>query len=132
MTNNDILANALSKIMNSEKVGKSEVNVMPISKVVVKVLEIMNDHGYIGGTEELLESNVKGGALKLHLIGKINKCGAIKPRYPVGLDTYEKFEKRYLPAKGFGLIIVSTSKGIMVHEEAIEQKLGGKLIAYVY
>ncbi|MDZ4226799.1 MAG: 30S ribosomal protein S8, partial [Candidatus Pacearchaeota archaeon] len=60
------------------------------------------------------------------------KCGVVKPRFPVKLDEFEKFEKRYLPAKNFGIIIVSTSNGIMTHIEAKEKKLGGRLIAYIY
>ena len=47
-------------------------------------------------------------------------------------EEYEKFEKRYLPAKGFGIIIVSTPKGLMIHKEAISKVTGGKLIAYCY
>ena len=45
---------------------------------------------------------------------------------------YEKYEKRFLPAKGFGILIVSTPKGLMTHEEARKKKLGGVLIVYVY
>jgi small subunit ribosomal protein S8 len=57
---------------------------------------------------------------------------AIKPRFPVKLENFEKFEKRYLPAKGFGHMLISTSKGLMLHEQAKEQKVGGRLIAYIY
>ena len=66
------------------------------------------------------------------MAGSINKCGVIKPRFSVKKNEYEKFEKRYLPAHGFGIIIVSTPKGLMMHDEAIEKGLGGKLIAYCY
>ena len=58
--------------------------------------------------------------------------GAIKPRFAVKATEYEKFEKRYLPAKGFGILIVSTVKGLMTHYEAKQQGLGGRLIAYCY
>jgi len=68
----------------------------------------------------------------LNLTGNINKCGAIKPRFPVTIMDYEKFERRYLPAKNFGILMVSTSKGIMTHEEAKKKGLGGVLIAYCY
>ncbi len=66
------------------------------------------------------------------LLGKVNKCGAIKPRFSVKKGGFEKFEKRYLPAKNFGMIIVSTSKGLMMHDEAKKKGLGGRLISYVY
>ena len=47
-------------------------------------------------------------------------------------DYFEKFEKRYLPSKELGFLIVSTSKGLMTNIEAKQKKLGGRLIAYVY
>jgi small subunit ribosomal protein S8 len=47
-------------------------------------------------------------------------------------DEFEKWEKRFLPARGFGILLISTTKGIMTHEDAKKQHLGGKLLAYVY
>ena len=44
----------------------------------------------------------------------------------------EKFEKRYLPAKDFGILLVTTNKGVMTHEEAKKNHVGGKLLAYVF
>lgn len=48
------------------------------------------------------------------------------------LPEFEKFEKRYLPAKNMGIIMVSTSQGITTHRMAKEKKSGGRLIAYCY
>lgn len=127
---NDPLANALSKILNAEKVGKKECIVYPSSKVIEKVLSIIKDKQFIGETERT--ETRQGVILKLNLINKINNCGVIKPRYPVQSTGFEKFEKRYLPAKGFGFLIVSTSQGIMTQEESISKNLGGKLLAFVY
>jgi small subunit ribosomal protein S8 len=130
MVLNDPLSNAMSKIHSHEKIGKKECLIKPVSKIIKKVFEVLNEEGYMGSYEEIEDG--KGNYLKLNLLGNINKCGGIKPRFAVALDDYEKFEKRYLPAKGFGLLIVSTSQGIMTHEKAKEKKLGGKLIAYCY
>lgn len=127
---NDILANTLSKILNAEKRQKKECLVKPSSKIVKKVLEVMKDNLYIGNYVEIKDN--RGGVLKISLIGKINNCNVIKPRYSVKVDMFEKFEKRYLPAKGFGIIIISTNKGIMIIEEARKKKIGGKLLAYCY
>ena len=63
---------------------------------------------------------------------RVNDCKVIKPRYSISVDDFEKWEKRYLPAKGFGILIVSTTKGIMTHEEAKEKHVGGKLLAYAF
>lgn len=128
---NDSLAVALSKIMNAERVAKKEVEVNVISKVIKNILTIMKDNGYIG-SYEVINLGRKGEMLRVNLIGKINECNVIKPRYSVTMDTYEKFEKRFLPAKDFGILLVSTPKGIMTHIEAKNKGLGGRLLAYCY
>ena len=130
MVMNDTLSNALSKIYDYERVGKKEVVILPSSKVIKQILDLMNEKNYLGKYE--LTGTNRGEVIKLNLIGKINKCGVIKPRFSVKKDGFEKFEKRFLPAQNFGVLIVSTSKGIMLHEEAREKGLGGKLLAYVY
>ena len=126
----DTLAATLSNILNYERTGKKECLIQPSSKVITKVLTLLNKYNYIGPFEEVTDA--KGGILKLHLLGRINKVGAIKPRFSVQLDEYEKFEKRYLPAKGMGFLIISTSKGIMTHDDAKKQGIGGTLLAYCY
>lgn len=130
MAQNDTLASAMSNMLNAEKVGKDLCTAHPSSKLIKTVLGIMQDHGYIGSHEVVTEG--RGGYLKINLIGGLNNCGVIKPRFSVTKEEYEKFEKRFLPAKDFGLIIISTSKGIMTLKEAKEKGLGGKLLAFVY
>jgi small subunit ribosomal protein S8 len=127
---NDPLATALSAILNKEKIGKKECVIRPSSKIIKAVLKIMNENNYIGSFEDI--ATKKGNLLKVNLLGNINKCGAIKPRYSVKKGSYEKFEKRYLPAKDFGIIFISTSKGIMTHIEEGKKNIGGKLLAYCY
>lgn len=130
MTLNDTLANALSKMMNLEKIGAKECTIKPTSKVIKKVMGVLHDNGYIGELTEVESSN--GNTLVVSMLGRINKCNAIKPRFSITLDTYDKFEKRFLPAKNFGIIIVTTNQGIMTHREAKEKRIGGKLLAYCY
>lgn len=127
---NDPLANALSGMLNYDKIGKKQYMVHPASKVIKRVLIILNEEGYLGSAEEVTDS--RGGVIKVNLLGTINKCGVIKPRFSITMDEYEKFEKRFLPAKGVGVLIISTIKGIMTHEQAKAQNLGGKLIAFCY
>ena len=130
MSLNDPLANVLSKVYNAEKIGRKVCQIKPVSKLITNILKILKENKYIGGFEKIEDG--KGDYIEVQLIGKINKCGAIKPRYPVKLVDIEKFEKRYLPAKDFGLIIISTPKGIMTHIESRKKKMGGRLIAYCY
>ena len=130
MAMNDPLAAVLSSILNSEKIGKRHVIVRPISKMITDVLKILHEKGYIGSFEKTDDG--KGGIIKINLLGKINKCGVVKPRYAVKRGGFENYEKRYLPAKNFGLVVVSTSNGLLTQDEARDKSIGGKLIAYCY
>ena len=127
---NDPLANVFSKIMNAERRGMKECMIKPSSKIIKKLLNLMNAQGYIGKYEEIHDN--RGNILKINLIGRINECNIIKPHYQVKKTEFEKFEKRYLPAKDFGIIFISTSFGIMTHIEAKEKNTGGILLAYCY
>ena len=127
---NDPVANALSAIIIYETDGKKEIIIHPVSRVLRRVLSIMQEYRYVGALEDISEA--KGGFAKLNLLGSINRCGVIKPRFSVKQDEYEKFEKRYLPAQGVGILIVSTAQGIMTHTQARDKKIGGRLIAYCY
>jgi small subunit ribosomal protein S8 len=130
MSLNDPVANILSQLDNAVKVGKNQIVLKQSSSIIKKVLAIMHENGYVGSIEEQTDS--KGDYLLINLVGKLNRCGVVKPRFPIKLDDFEKFEKRYLPARGFGILIVSTSKGLMTHEEAKAKEIGGRLISYCY
>lgn len=124
----DLLADAMSAIANGVKSSKKEVSIGFRSNLTMKILDIFKKEGFI--SDYSTDEATKG--LRILLNGKLNKCNAIKPRFSVKKDEIEKYEKRYLPAKDFGCIIISTNKGLITHYEAKEKKLGGKLIAYVY
>ncbi len=130
MALNDTLANTFAKMLNAENAKKTEVLVGPRSLFAMKVLSILQGLRYIGDVTPL--ENGKGGLIKINLLGNINKCGVIKPRFSIKKDGYKKYEKRFLPAKDFGVLIVSTSQGLMTHQEAKEKNTGGKLVAYCY
>lgn len=121
----DLLSDALSIIKNAEAVGKREC-VVPCSKLVKAILGAMEKAGYIGQFKESKRT------IRIQLAGRINAMGVIRPRFPVSLEEFEKFEKRYLPSRDVGLIVVSTSQGVMSHKEAIEKGIGGRLLMYVY
>ncbi len=130
MTRLDPLADALSKITNASIVGKREVTIDIASKLIGKVLSILQKEGYIGRFERIYE----GGHAKyrVELLGRINKAGSIKPRFSVKKDGFEAWERIYLPARDIGVIIVSTPQGVMAHKEAKKLGIGGVLIAYCY
>lgn len=130
MTLNDPLANVLSGILNDERIGRNKSSISPTSKIIKKILEIMKNNLYIGDFEE--SEDGRGNTMEINLLGNINKCGVIKPRYSVKKDDFERFEKRYLLARGMGILIVSTPLGIVTHTEAKKKNTGGRLLAYCY
>jgi small subunit ribosomal protein S8 len=130
VTRLDLLSDALSNIWNHEIIGHREVVIKPASKLIGAVLRVLQKTGYIGEFEFIDDSRT--GIFKVQLLGRISKCRVIKPRFPVGKAGYEAWEKRYLPSRDFGLLIVSTPEGVLSHQEAKGKGLGGRLLAYVY
>ncbi|OYT39873.1 MAG: 30S ribosomal protein S8 [Desulfurococcales archaeon ex4484_58] len=129
----DPLANALSAIQNAEARAKPEVVVWPASKLIINVLRVMQREGYVGEIEYIDDG--RWGKIKVQLLGRINKTGVIKPRFPVKYRDLEKMPhwlRRYLPAYNIGIIILSTPYGVLSHKEAIAKRTGGVLLAYVY
>ena len=127
---NDPLANALSSMKNAENKGKGACTIQPSSKLIGGVLNLLKDKGYISEFEYVDDG--KAGVFQVKLKGNINNCGVIKPRYPIKRDELDKWESRYLPAQHFGLLILTTTKGIVSQDEAKQNGTGGKLLAYVY
>jgi small subunit ribosomal protein S8 len=126
----DTLANGLTTIVNNEMRNKRECIISPASKLLGRVLRIMQLNGYIGEFEFVDDG--RSGKFKVQLLGRINKCGAIRPRFSVKVDKLEDWEKKFLPSREIGLVVVSTPKGVVSHREAREKRDGGKLLAFVY
>ncbi|MEK6959346.1 MAG: 30S ribosomal protein S8 [archaeon] len=127
----DPIENAMTMIRNAEAASKKELTIKPASNFLGEVLKIAKDNDYI----ESFEKNEKEKGIMTYTVklnGKLNICRAIKPRYAVRKNEFERYEKRYLPARDVGLIIVSTPSGLMTHTEAKKKNLGGRLIAFMY
>jgi small subunit ribosomal protein S8 len=126
----DSLANGLTTIINNETRNKRECVISPASKLLGRVLRIMQLNGYIGEFEFVDDG--RSGKFKVQLLGRINKCGAVRPRFSVKIDEFEKWEKTFLPSREVGLLVVSTPKGVIAHKDAKDTRIGGRLLAFVY
>ncbi|MEM3616432.1 MAG: 30S ribosomal protein S8 [Candidatus Bathyarchaeia archaeon] len=126
----DVLSNGLTTILNNEMRNKRECVISPASKLLGKVLRVMQLNGYIGEFEFIDDG--RSGKFKVQLLGRINKCGAIRPRFAVKVYELEDWEKKFLPSREVGLLIISTSRGVLSHKEAKEKGIGGRLLAYIY
>jgi len=126
----DTLTNGLTTIINNEMRNKRECVISPASKLLGRVLRIMQLNGYIGEFEFIDDG--RQGKFKVQIMGRINKCGSIRPRFSVKVNEFENWEKKYLPSRNVGILVVSTSKGVTAHREAGDKNVGGRLLAYVY
>lgn len=124
------IADAMCALKNAGDTGKAECIIEPAGKLLGSMLRIMQDAGYISGFEFMEDD--RGSRFRVHLSGKINRCGAITPRYSVQLSELEYWETQFLPGKDIGLLIVSTSKGVLSHNQARKEGIGGELLGYVY
>lgn len=125
-----VLNDTLKSIANAEQRGKRQVLVRPSSKVVIKFLRVMQKHGYIGEFEVI--DDHRSGKIVVQLNGRLNKCGVVSPRYDIKLNEMEKWVNKLLPSRQFGFIVLTTSYGIMDHEEARRKHTGGKILGYFY
>ncbi|XP_019463034.1 PREDICTED: 40S ribosomal protein S15a-1 isoform X3 [Lupinus angustifolius] len=125
-----VLNDALKSMYNAEKRGKRQVMIRPSSKVIIKFLIVMQKHGYIGEFEYV--DDHRAGKIVVELNGRLNKCGVISPRFDVGVKEIEGWTARLLPSRQFGYIVLTTSAGIMDHEEARRKNVGGKVLGFFY
>lgn len=130
MTRLNTIADGMCTLKNAGDTGKSECIIEPASKLLGAMFRIMQEAGYIKGFEYVEDG--RGGQLVVHLSGKINNCGAITPRFSVQLNDLEYWEKQYLPGKNFGILMISTSQGVISHDQARKAGIGGELLGYVY
>lgn len=125
-----VLNDCLNNILNAERRGKRQVLIRPSSKVIIRFLTVMQKHGYIEEFEYI--DDHRSGKIVVQLNGRINKCGVVSPRFNVPLDQIENWVDRLMPARSFGIIILTTSAGIMDHEEARRKHVAGKILGYVF
>jgi ribosomal protein S8 len=120
----DVVSDGLNQIMNAKKSGKETLTLRKHSKLLINLLDIAKQNGY-------LDYKIEGKEVIIE-IKRFNEIKSIKPRYAVGSKEINKYVRRYLPAKNFGFVIISTNQGLMRHEQAEEKNIGGCLIAYMF
>jgi len=123
----DIVADALSIMKNAKKAKKDKVKISRISGLLIQVLKIMKQKEAINN----YKIDSKGKIIEINL-GNFVECKSIKPRFTAKISELDRYIRRYLPARGIGTVIISTNKGLLTHEEALEENIGGCLIAYFY
>jgi len=123
----DVVADGLNAIQNAKMAGRETVKISRVSNVLIEILKIMKQKEAI--KKYKINGKEKSATVTL---GDVSKCRAIKPRFTASKYEVEKYRRRYLPGRKIGTLVVSTNQGLMTHEKAQEQNLGGVMIAYFY
>ncbi|MCI4322668.1 MAG: 30S ribosomal protein S8 [Thermoplasmata archaeon] len=126
----DLLNDALVTLRHADQQGQATVTLAPSSRLIGEVLRLLQEHQYV--KEFTFVQNGRGGAYQVILSRRINQCGVVKPRLSVRSRDLESYEARFLPAQDFGLLVLSTNRGVMGQTKARELKIGGRIVAYVY
>merc|ERR1712118_103595 len=120
----------LSRISRTPRGAASVRCLSALAKVIVKFLQVMQKHGYIGEFE--IVDDHRSQKIVVELTGRLNKCGVISPRFDVASKEMEKWIANLLPSRQFGHMVLTTSQGIMDHDEARRKQIGGKLFGFFY
>jgi ribosomal protein S8 len=122
----DIISDGLNQIMVGKKMEKRKIVLKKYSKMLLELFEIMKSKGKIDFKVDEENKTVQVEILKL------NECRAIKPRYFTGYKGIDKYLRRFLPSRNLGNLVITTNEGLLTHQEAVANKIGGSLIAYFY
>lgn len=98
--------------------------------IAIFIIRLLTLIGYIGEFEYI--DDHRSGKIVVQLNGRLNKCGVISPRFNVKIGDIERWTDNLLPARQFGYVILTTSAGIMDHEEARKKHVSGKILGFVY
>jgi small subunit ribosomal protein S8 len=131
----DPIADYLTRIRNAQLAGHRIVEI-PASKLKKRITEILYEQGYILKYTFDAEGAHKQGVIKIALkYDPATKKPVIQKLARVSRPGLRRFSGALdIPRiiNGLGIMIVSTSKGVMTDKQAKEQNVGGELLCYVY
>ncbi len=128
----DPIADMLTRIRNANAMKYKEVS-MPVSKVKTEIANILKNEGFIEDFKLSKEGNEQKLVLTLKYTSKKERViTGLKRISKPGLRVYAKNDEIPTVLNGFGIAIVSTSKGIMTDKEARKQNPGGEVMAYIW
>ena len=128
----DPIADMLTRIRNANAMKYKEVS-MPVSKVKTEIAKILKNEGFIEDYKVKKDGTQGTLILTLKYVNKKERViTGLKRISTPGLRVYAKADETPKVLNGFGIAIVSTSKGIMTDKEARKNSLGGEVMAYVW
>ena len=127
----DPITDMLNQIRNAQAVGKTEV-LIPLSKIKTEIANLLSKEGFIGEVKKAMKGKIKALKITLKYDDGAPVIAGLRRTSKPGQRIYEGFSEIKKVHGGYGISIVSTSKGLMTNKEARKQKLGGEIICQVW
>ena len=127
----DPITDLLNQIRNAQAVGKAEV-LLPLSKIKNEIANILVKEGFIGEAKKTVKGKARVLKITLKYDDGVPAIAGLKRVSKPGQRIYEGFSEIRKVHGGYGMSIVSTSKGLMTNKEARKQKLGGEVICQIW
>ena len=131
MNMSDPIADMLTRIRNGSRARHTEI-VLPASRTKLAIAQILRDEGFIEEFEEARDGVHPMLRIKLKYVGKVPVISGLKRVSKPGLRVYATKTDIPRVLGGLGVVIVSTSHGIMTGARARQAQLGGEVLAYVW
>ena len=131
MNVSDPIADMLTRIRNASRARHTDVSV-PASRTKLAIARILKDEGFIEDFSEATQGPVQVLSIKLKYVGKVPVVSGLKRISKPGLRVYAAKTEIPRVLGGLGVVIVSTSQGIMTGAQAKRGQLGGEILAYVW
>ena len=127
----DPIADMLTRIRNANQQRHEEV-MIPASKLKVQLAEILKNEGFIKGYKVEGEGSIKNINITLKYRGNDRVITDLKRISKPGLRVYAKVNEIPKVLNGLGIVILSTSQGLMTDKEARAKQVGGEVLAYIW
>ena len=127
----DPITDLLNQIRNAQAVGKTEV-LVPASKIKKEIVNLLSKEGFVGEVKNGMKGKIKALKITLKYDNGVPAISGLKRVSKPGQRIYEGFSEIRKVHGGYGISIVSTSKGLMTNKEARKQKLGGEIICQIW
>lgn len=131
MVMTDPIADMLTRIRNANR-QHHETVVVPVSKLKVDIAEILKNEGFIKGYKVEGEGPIKNIVITLKYRGNERVITDLKRISKPGLRVYAKVNEIPKVLNGLGIVILSTSQGLMTDKEARAKQVGGEVLAYIW
>ena len=127
----DPITDLLNQIRNAQAVGKTDV-LIPTSKIKKEIANLLSKEGFVGEIKNGMKGKIKALKITLKYENDLPAISGLKRVSKPGQRIYEGFTEIKKVHGGYGISIISTSKGLMTNKDARYKKLGGEVICQVW